>query len=126
MESKWRPASSSPSYLRSGRPGGAHHELFLRASTPVGPLTHYAIGDLYQKRARQSGLPLQDTSSYCLRHSFAMRLLDRGVGVKVIDDLLGHRTLESTCVYLRLQTVALREVALPLPTATIGIEEDAA
>ena len=113
-------------YLRRGRLGGTHPELFLRASTPVGPLTHYAIGDLYQKRARQSGLPLQGTSSYCLRHSFAMRLLDRGVGVKVIGDLMGHRTLESTCVYLRLQTGALREVALPLPTATIGIEEDAA
>jgi integrase/recombinase XerD len=112
-------------YLRCGRTGEAHPELFLRASTPVGSLTHYAIGDLYQKRARESGLPLQGTSSYCLRHSFAMRLLDRGVGVKVIGDLLGHRTLESTCVYLRLQTGALREVALPLPTATTGIEEDA-
>ena len=54
-----------------------------------------------------------------------MRLLDRGVGVKVIGDLLGHRTLESTCVYLRLQTGVLREVALALPTATTGIEEDA-
>ncbi|MBP1293635.1 MULTISPECIES: tyrosine-type recombinase/integrase [Bradyrhizobium] len=112
-------------YLRRGRPGGKHPELFLRASTPVGPLTHYAIGDLYQKRAGQSGLPLQGTSSYCLRHSFAMRLLDRGVGVKVIGDLLGHHTLESTCVYLRLETGALREVALALPTATIGLEEDA-
>ncbi len=86
----------------------AHVEMFRffqgvpRASTPVGPLTRYIIADLYQKRARQSGLPLQGTSSYCLRHSFAMRLLDRGVGVKVIGDLLGHHTLESTCVYLRL------------------------
>ncbi len=113
-------------YLRCERPRAAHPELFLRASTPVGPLTHYAIGDLYQKRARQSGLPLQGTSSYCLRHSFAMRLLDRGVGVKVIGDLLGHRALESTCVYLRLQTGALREVALPLPALTTGIEEDGA
>jgi site-specific recombinase XerD len=112
-------------YLRRGRTGGTCSELFLRASTPVGPLTHYTIADLYQKHARQSGLPLQRTSSYCLRHSFAMRLLDRGVGVKLIGDLLGHRTLESTCVYLRLQTGALREVALPLPTATTGIEEDA-
>jgi len=100
-------------------------ELFLRASTPVGPLTHYAIGDPYQKRARKSGLPLKGTFSYCLHHSFAMRLLDRGAGVKVIGDLLGYHSLESTCVYLRLQTGSLREVA-PLPTATIGIEEDAA
>ena len=113
-------------YLRCERPGGAYPELFLRASTPVGPLTHYAIGGLYRKRVRQSGLPLQGTSSYCLRHSFAMRLLDRGVGVKVIGDLLGHRTLESTCVYLRLQVGALREVALSLPASTTGIEENAA
>jgi integrase/recombinase XerD len=112
-------------YLRCGRTDEAHPELFLRASTPVGPLTRYAIGGLYQKRARQSGLPLQGTSPYCLRHSFAMRLLDRGVGVKVIGDLLGHRTLESTCVYLRLQTGALRQVALPLPASSNGIEEDA-
>jgi integrase/recombinase XerD len=113
-------------YLYRGRPGGARPELFLRARTPAGPLTHCAIGDLYQKRARESGLPLQGTSSYCLRHSFAMRLLDRGVGVKVIGDLLGHRTLESTCVYLRLQTRTLREVALPLPAPVAGIVEGAA
>jgi integrase/recombinase XerD len=113
-------------YLYRGRPGGARPELFLRARTPAGPLTHCAIGDLYQKRARESGLPLQGTSSYCLRHSFAMRLLDRGVGVKVIGDLLGHRTLESTCVYLRLQTGTLREVALPLPAPVTSIVEGAA
>src|SRR5438128_8453992 len=51
-------------YLYRGRPGGARPELFLRARTPAGPLTHCAIGDLYQKRARESGLPLQGTSSY--------------------------------------------------------------
>ena len=113
-------------YLSRGRPRSARPELFLRARTPAGPLTHYAIGDLYQKRARESGLPLQGTSSYCLRHSFAMRLLDRGVGVKLIGDLLGHRTLESTCVYLRLQTGTLREVALPLPAPVVGLVEGAA
>jgi integrase/recombinase XerD len=102
-------------YLYRGRPGSTRPELFLRAKTPAGPLTHNGVCGLYKKRARESGLPLQETSSYCLRHAFAMRLLDRGVGVKLIGDLLGHRTLESTCVYLRLQTATLREVGLPLP-----------
>ena len=46
-----------------------------------------------------------------------MRLLERGVGIKAIGDVLGHRGLESTCVYLRLQLDALRDVALPLPRA---------
>jgi integrase/recombinase XerD len=104
-------------YLRCGRSGGDHHELFLRNRSPAGPITHYTVCDVYSKRMEQSGLPLAGTSSYCLRHSFAMRLLERGVGVKAIGDLLGHRSLESTCVYLRLQVDALRDVALQLPSA---------
>jgi len=47
-------------------------------------------------------------------------------GIKVIGDLLGHRTLESTCVYLRLQTGTLRDVALPLPAPVTSIVEGAA
>jgi integrase/recombinase XerD len=112
-------------YLQRGRPADPRRELFLRGRTPAGPLTPSGICGLYQRRAQESGLPLDGTSSYCLRHSFAMRLLDRGVGIKVIGDLLGHRTLESTCVYLRLQIGALRDVALPLPPPIVGIVEDA-
>ncbi len=47
-----------------------------------------------------------------------MRLLGRGVGVKTIGDLLGHHSLESTCVYLRIETDMLRTVALPVPGIT--------
>lgn len=101
-------------YLRCGRPSSRHRRLFLRRRSPGGPISHYAVGNVYQKRSCQSGLPLAGMSAYCLRHAFAMRLLDRGVGLKAIGDLLGHRSLESTCVYLRLQVDALRDVALPL------------
>lgn len=105
-------------YLRCGRPGSAHPQLFLRGRTPAGSLKHTALCDIDEKRAKLSELPLQGSSSYTysLRHAFAMRLLERGVGIKAIGDLLGHHTLESTCVYLRLQTEALREVGLPIPS----------
>lgn len=102
-------------YLRCGRPASVDPQLFLRHRTPAGPIKHTAVCDVYEKRAKRSGLPLQDSSSYSLRHAFAMRLLERGVGINAIGDLLGHHTLESTCVYLRLQTEALREVGLPVP-----------
>jgi len=46
-----------------------------------------------------------------------MNLLRRGESLKTIGDLLGHRSVESTGVYLRLQIEDLRDVALPLPTA---------
>lgn len=109
-------------YLRRGRPASSHPQLFLRLRAPEGPIKPTAICDLYKKHSHQSGLPLDSSSSYDLRHTFAMRLLDRGVGIKLIGDLLGHRTLESTCVYLRLQTKVLRDVALPVPAQGDDLE----
>jgi integrase/recombinase XerD len=105
-------------YLVEGRPGTNRPQLFLRTRSPVGALTHCGVVGIFDKRARQSGLPLQGASSYSLRHAFAIRLLRRGVGVKVIGDLLGHHSLESTCVYLRIDLDMLRAVALPVPTMT--------
>jgi site-specific recombinase XerD len=51
-----------------------------------------------------------------------MRLLSRGVGVKAIGDVLGHRSLESTCAYLRLDVATLRGVALPVPSVRQSAE----
>ncbi|WP_158804995.1 tyrosine-type recombinase/integrase [Acidisoma sp. L85] len=104
-------------YLANRRPGDqVTTVLFPRERSPIGPMTNWAVCDIFTKRARESGLPLDGVSSYALRHSFAMRLLGRGVGVKTIGDLLGHRSLESTCVYLRIETGMLRAVALPVPS----------
>jgi integrase len=102
-------------YLREGRPASDRLELFTRLIAPAGALTRGAIAEAFRRQVRRSGLPLTGASPYGLRHSFAMRLLGRNVGVKAIGDLLGHRSLEATSIYLRLQTDALRDVALPLP-----------
>jgi len=107
-------------YLRHGRPESLLPQLFVRTRRPAGVLRHYGVCDVFYTRAARSGLPLEGYSSYSLRHSFAMRLLQRGVGVKSIGDLLGHRSLEATCVYLRLDMTALRSVALPVPKVSRG------
>lgn len=95
--------------------GVEHPELFLRARCPSGPIERWAIGDIFKKRVREAGIELPGHNVYRLRHTFAMRLLTRGVGVKAIGDLLGHRSLESTCAYLRLDVEMLRGVALEVP-----------
>jgi integrase/recombinase XerD len=51
-----------------------------------------------------------------------MRLLRRGVGIKAIDDLLGHRSLEATCVYLRVDIDMLRSA--PGIAAVRGGDDD--
>jgi integrase len=102
-------------YLRRGRPPSPHRELFLRECAPAGVLQPTAVGAAFQKWVRRSGLPIVFQGPHCLRHSYAVHLLRRGVPLKTIGDLLGHRTAESTSVYLRLATDDLRRVALPLP-----------
>ncbi len=89
-------------YVRRGRPKSSIPGLFLRAHRPATGLEHHAIAYIFHARVQRSGLSLSGYSSYCLRHAFAMRLLRYGVGVKAIGDLMGHHSLESTCVYLRL------------------------
>lgn len=105
-------------YLMVGRQINDLPQLFLRIRSPILALKHYGVIDVFNFRVAKSGLQLDGASSYSLRHAFAMRLLRRGVGIKAIGDLLGHRSLEATCVYLRLDTDILRTVALAVPAIT--------
>ena len=71
----------------------------------------------FQTHVKRSGLPITFRGPHCLRHAYAVHLLRQGTSLKAIGDLLGHRTAESTCVYLRLAVTDLRTVPLSLPPA---------
>lgn len=107
-------------YLRHARPKTSHRELFLRTTAPCSPLQSTAVRELLTRRIRRSGLRLLPCGTNVLRHSFAMRLLQHGVSFKDIGDAMGHRDIESTSVYIRLDMDALREVALPVPATVPG------
>jgi integrase/recombinase XerD len=107
-------------YLEEGCRQPQRAELFLATRAPYGHVSKDSINQMFKNRVHKAGLPIAQASPYTLRHSFAMRLLGRGVGIKAIGDLMGHSSMVSTFVYLRIQTKMLREVALPVPrTAAI-------
>jgi len=64
---------------------------------------------------RNTQMGMRDYAMLFLIATYALHLLRLGTSLKTIGDLLGHRTAESTCVYLRLAFEDLREVALNLP-----------
>jgi len=109
-------------YLRNGRAGGARDTsmLFLRSRCPWISLERTAVGDIFRKRMREAGLPDCAKHVYRLRHTFAMRLLARGVGMKAIGDVLGHHSFFGTSAYLRLDVAMLRTVALSVPARMGG------
>jgi integrase/recombinase XerD len=107
-------------YLRRGRPPLPHRQVFLRHLAPAGPLKPTAVTKAFQKWVRQSGLNIPYQGPHCLRHTLAVHLLRHEVPLKTIGDLLGHRSAESTCVYIRLAVEELRDVALTLPLNCIS------
>lgn len=105
-------------YLRDGRPSSSHREIFLTLRAPILPINRISVGSAYRSRVTLSDLAIPFRGVHCLRHSYAVHLLRQGVSLKSIGDVLGHRSTESTCVYLRLDLDDLREVALPLPSVS--------
>jgi site-specific recombinase XerD len=101
-------------YLRHARPDVALRQLFLRQRAPVGALKPNAVTRAFQQWRVRSGLAIPAQGPHGLRHAYAVHLLRRGIPIKTIGDLLGHRSAESTCVYLRLAIEDLREVPLAL------------
>lgn len=49
-----------------------------------------------------------------LRHSFATHLLDQGIDIHTIKELLGHTKLETTMIYLHLQQNKRATLVSPL------------
>jgi site-specific recombinase XerD len=112
-------------YLRNARPAGIScRRLFISNRAPVGPLGRAAVTAAFARHAQRSGLKIPFAGAHCLRHSYAVHLLRTGVSLKLIGDLLGHRSAESTCVYLRLATEDLRQVPLAVPPIPATCRDD--
>ncbi len=54
---------------------------------------------------------------HTLRHSYATHLLEQGIGLRHIQELLGHSKPETTMIYTHLARKDLLNVASPLDTA---------
>jgi site-specific recombinase XerD len=54
-----------------------------------------------------------------LRHSFATHLLEQGVDIRVIQDLLGHRHITATTRYARVALNTIRQIQSPLDLLNI-------
>ena len=90
---------------------------------PVRPLSKGGIFIAFRSWQRDSALDRAGVGPHSLRHSLAMHVLRQDASVKMIGDLLGHRSLASTGTYLRLHREPLRAAVLDVPTGTEGGDE---
>ena len=111
------PAQALLEYLRHGRPVTTSRAVFLRSQAPYQGLNHSTSlhGIVTRRLAAVGVMPTGKRGPHVLRHARAISLLRGGVPLKVIGDVLGHRSERSTAPYLKLATEDLRRVALSLP-----------
>ena len=101
-------------YLRLGRPQVEVREIFVRSCAPYIAMTNL-YGMIRGRLAAAGVVPAGKRGPHVFRHARAVEMLRASVPQKIIGDVLGHRSTESTNTYLKLATDDLRAVALEVP-----------
>ena len=77
------------------------------------PITSRSVQRACREAADAAGLD-KAVTVHTLRHCFATHLLEQGVELRVIQDLLGHRQITSTTRYARVALNTIRQIQSPL------------
>jgi len=73
------------------------------------PLADHRVRYFLKKAVKQSGIAKR-ISCHTLRHSYATNLMEGGLDVRVIQGLLGHRSLKTTTLYLHMTQSIMQSV----------------
>jgi site-specific recombinase XerD len=94
-------------YLVGGRPKSKHRRMFLTLQPPFRPMSQNTVTQAINGCMKKNGIPL---SAYCLRHTYAQNLLEAGLSIYEIKEMMGHDSIESTKQYLHVHIKLMRGV----------------
>jgi len=96
-------------YLKSHQPT---KWLFVGAKKTK-HITTRSVGKMFSGTCKKAGIK-KEVSVHCLRHSFATHLLESGVDLRYIQELLGHQSSKTTEIYTHVSNKNLRIIKSPL------------
>lgn len=103
-------------YLRKSRPRNASRRVFLRDKAPIrgfkGPS---GLGSIIRRSLKRAGIESPTKGTHQFRHGLASAMLRGGASLGEIGEVLGHRHVQTTAIYAKVDLDALRTLALPWP-----------
>ncbi|NER11632.1 Site-specific recombinase XerD [Muriicola jejuensis] len=102
-------------YISSYRPRN-----YLFNGTDHGPYSSTSIRAFLKRSCRRAGIRKRVTP-HTLRHSYATHLIENGVNLRIVQELLGHSKPETTMVYTHVAKKDLLAVRSPLDTTLLEL-----
>jgi len=98
-------------YITEARPRTDCRHLFVTLHMPHRRVETSSLWMLTSRRLKAAGILCRRSGPHSLRHACATHLLQEGLSLKEIGDLLGHRSAMSTGIYAKVDITMLRRVA---------------
>lgn len=86
---------------------------FVFESARGGKLSERSIQKVFERALQKAGIQ-KSATFHSLRHSFATHLLENGVDVRYVQELLGHANIRTTQIYTKVTNPALKKIKSPL------------
>lgn len=75
---------------------------YLFPSRQGGPMTTRGVAENINRWAKRYGIPKEVAHPHSFRHLFAIEFLKKNNNIALLSDLLGHESVDTTAIYLRL------------------------
>lgn len=104
-------------YVLRARPSSDSTRVFLQHVGPVRPINDSSvISRVARSVLERSGIALPHVAgAHLIRHSLASQLVNQRRPINEVADLLGHRSIDTTAIYVKVAVAQLADVALPFP-----------
>jgi site-specific recombinase XerD len=102
-------------YLRRARPRSANRYIFPGSPSMGTHLHRGSLSGNFRQAFKAAGLAVPFHGTRILRHTAASRMLQNGATMKEIADVLGHRSINTTSIYAKVDLATLSRVAMPWP-----------
>ncbi len=102
-------------YIRKCRP----ETWLFPGGDPSSHITERTVQKVFENAKDKSGIK-KKVSVHTLRHSFATHLLEGGIDLRYIQELLGHQSSKTTEIYTHVTEKSIKNIQSPLDKIMLG------